>query len=227
MRGTRPARGLAGEGAAIDVDVFHRGRLHETISFGELVQRSAALRKESIVPLAAKASVTGPGIVAPKQRQRIASQDYLPDCRDCTAEMPCNTECGYDPGKGGPVTCGEQGQPCEPYCSATWYYDFYTAWTYYSTGYGGTMCYRTSTYFSQIYNQRITTYRREKIRRTTTCPNSPTCNGYYETDSVIQVQYSYSICYEETPYSCANGVTPCCYNLCDFSFMCSNSYPCY
>ena len=30
----------------------------------------------------------------------------------CNSSVPCDTECGWDPGKGGPVTCGEQGLPC-------------------------------------------------------------------------------------------------------------------
>jgi hypothetical protein len=34
---------------------------------------------------------------------------YLPNCGDCTLTTPCETECGWDPGKGGPVTCGEYG----------------------------------------------------------------------------------------------------------------------
>ena len=35
------------------------------------------------------------------------------DCWDvCNASTPCDTECGWDEGKGGPVTCGEQGLPC-------------------------------------------------------------------------------------------------------------------
>lgn len=38
-----------------------------------------------------------------------AHSDYLPNCADCTQTTPCDTECGYDPGKGGPVTCGEYG----------------------------------------------------------------------------------------------------------------------
>ena len=42
--------------------------------------------------------------------------DYLPNCNDCTYDMPCDTECGYDPGKGGPVTCGEYGGICTPRC---------------------------------------------------------------------------------------------------------------
>ncbi|HEX6902522.1 MAG TPA: hypothetical protein VF789_22570 [Thermoanaerobaculia bacterium] len=37
------------------------------------------------------------------------STSYLPNCADCTRTTPCDTECGYDPGKGGPVTCGEYG----------------------------------------------------------------------------------------------------------------------
>jgi len=39
---------------------------------------------------------------------------YLPNCNDCTWDLPCDTECGYDPGKGGPVTCGEYGGICTP-----------------------------------------------------------------------------------------------------------------
>ena len=32
------------------------------------------------------------------------------DCPDvCTSSTPCDTECGWDPGKGGPVTCAEYG----------------------------------------------------------------------------------------------------------------------
>jgi hypothetical protein len=40
---------------------------------------------------------------------------YLPNCNDCTWDLPCDTECGYDPGKGGPVTCGEYGGICTPW----------------------------------------------------------------------------------------------------------------
>jgi hypothetical protein len=36
----------------------------------------------------------------------------LHSCSECTDEMPCDTECDYDPGKGGPETCGEYGAPC-------------------------------------------------------------------------------------------------------------------
>jgi hypothetical protein len=32
----------------------------------------------------------------------------------CTPSTPCDTECGWDEGKGGPVTCGEQGLSCDP-----------------------------------------------------------------------------------------------------------------
>jgi len=34
---------------------------------------------------------------------------YLPECWMCTTSTPCETECGWEPGKGGPVTCGEYG----------------------------------------------------------------------------------------------------------------------
>jgi hypothetical protein len=38
---------------------------------------------------------------------------YLPSCLDCTPTTPCETECGWEPGKGGPVTCGEYGMNCQ------------------------------------------------------------------------------------------------------------------
>ena len=31
----------------------------------------------------------------------------------CNPTVSCDTECGWDEGKGGPVTCGEQGLPCD------------------------------------------------------------------------------------------------------------------
>jgi hypothetical protein len=38
-----------------------------------------------------------------------ANSSYLPSCGDCTLDTPCWEECGWEPGKGGPVTCGEYG----------------------------------------------------------------------------------------------------------------------
>lgn len=38
-----------------------------------------------------------------------APATYLEECWMCTEETPCDTECGWEPGKGGPVTCGEYG----------------------------------------------------------------------------------------------------------------------
>jgi hypothetical protein len=55
-------------------------------------------------PSAVPILVAGPG--------GSVSFTYLPYCWMCTLEMPCDTECGWDPGKGGPVTCGENGAPC-------------------------------------------------------------------------------------------------------------------
>jgi hypothetical protein len=43
-----------------------------------------------------------------------ASTAFAAECWEvCNPSVPCDTECGYDPGKGGPVTCGEQGLACD------------------------------------------------------------------------------------------------------------------
>ena len=46
-------------------------------------------------------------LVVPLSSQ--ADTSYLENCWECTTETPCWEECGWDPGKGGPVTCGEYG----------------------------------------------------------------------------------------------------------------------
>jgi len=44
-----------------------------------------------------------------------AGAAYAAECWEvCSPSTPCDTECGYDPGKGGPTTCGEYGAECDP-----------------------------------------------------------------------------------------------------------------
>ena len=207
---TRQLHRLAREGGAIEMDILHDGRLRESISFVELVSRGAELRQGSLLPVFAPPQVSGPGKVGGARRQRVATNEYLENCWECTTSHPCDTECGYDPGKGGPTTCGEYGAPCEPWCAPSYTSgEWWTSWTLYSTGYGFGECLHT--WFGyRWHNERIATYRRERIRRTTTCPNSPSCNGCYDTEAVIDVQYSYISCYEETGAGCFNGSMPCC-----------------
>lgn len=39
---------------------------------------------------------------------------FAAECYEvCNSSVPCDTECGYDPGKGGPTTCGEYGAACD------------------------------------------------------------------------------------------------------------------
>jgi hypothetical protein len=220
---------LAHGGAAIDIEVLYDGHARETISFATLASRNAELRERPVIPVFAPSEVRGPGVVTGPRKLRVRTNTYLEDCNDCTSEMPCDTECGYDPGKGGPVTCGEYGAPCDPWCPASYNSgDYYTAWTYYSTGYGAGNCFTTSS-GARWFNQKITTYRREHRQRTTTCPNHPSCNGCYETESLIAVQYSSSTCWEETSSSCGGASTPCCWasNCSVFGWSsCSNSFPC-
>lgn len=201
---------LASEDADIDLEVSYNGRVREKISLPELLGRSAAMRGESVIlPMFAPSVVSGPGIIGARRTPRVSTNDYLPDCGDCTSTTPCETECGWDPGKGGPVTCGEYGV-CQATCAPSWTAnEYWTAWTYYSSGYGPTKCLLTSA-GSRTHNELITTYRRERIRVTTTCPNSPSCNGCYQSQSVIQVQFSNSYCYQDTFFSCFNGQMPCC-----------------
>jgi hypothetical protein len=202
-------------GALIQIDVLHDGSPRETITFAELTDRTEQLREALIVPVFAPSVVSGAGTVTNTRRLRVATNEYLENCWECTEAHPCETECGYDPGKGGPVTCGEYGAPCTPTCAAGPYTsgEWWTAWTYYSSGYGYSECFRVYTSGSfpyRLHNQLLTTYRRERIRRTTTCPNAPSCTGCYDTEAVIQVQYSQSECWQETGQTCFNGVTACC-----------------
>jgi hypothetical protein len=219
---------LVREGAAIEIDVLRDGSLRDTISFAKLLSHSAELREAALAPLFVPSSVSGPGMVPGTRRLRVATNEYLESCSDCTSNHPCDTECGYDPGKGGPTTCGEYGAPCEPWCAPSFTSgEWWTSWTLYSSGYSGGQC--LDTFFGlRWHNRRVTTYRRERIRRTTTCPNSPSCTGCYDTESVIDVQYSTLYCYEETASSCAIGQAPCCSTCSVYGWSeCSNTFPCF
>jgi hypothetical protein len=220
---------LASEGAVIEIEVRHNGSAVEALSFAGLTGRAAALVKQGFVPVAAQAEVSGPGLVAPARTSRVTTEEYLESCSECTYAHPCNTECGWDPGKGGPVTCGENGAPCggEPTCTgSTNMGEWWGPWTYYSTSLSGWWQCVSNGYGGDRYNERIYTYKRDRIRRTKTCPNAPSCTGCYDTDEVISVQYSQSSCYENSYYPCSFPVTPCCSRTTCTGFFnpCSNNY---
>jgi len=221
---------LANDGVAIDVEILYAGQFRERASFAELALRGSQLLGETYIPLFAPSMVSGPGEVKSARRLKAATNEYLENCWECTENHPCETECGYDPGKGGPVTCGEYGAPCEPTCIGSYTSgEWWTGWTFVSTSLGASKCIVRSFgsgSFGDLWRERTTTYRRERIRRTTTCPNAPSCNGCYNTEAVIQVQYSSSVCWENTYSTCSFPVTPCCYR-CGMSSVCDSAFGCW
>lgn len=216
---------LANDGMVIDVEILHAGQRREMAGFADLTLRSAQILGQQYIPLFAPSLVSGPGEVKSTRRLKAATNEYLENCWECTESHPCDTECGYDPGKGGPVTCGEYGAPCEPYCPSSYTSgEWWTAWTYVSTGLYDTRCFASSAgSFGTEYKKRGTTYRRERIRRTTTCPNSPSCSGCYDTESVIEVQYSTSYCWEQYG-GCLYPDVPCCGTCGVSTWDCSNNW---
>jgi hypothetical protein len=224
---------LAREGAVIEVTLRQGGSIVETLSYAELTARSAALAEKGFTPVFAPVEVSGPGLDRPVRTGRVQTNEYLENCGDCTYDHPCDTECGWDPGKGGPVTCGEQGQPCggQPTCAgSTVMGEWWGPWTYHSTSYSGwSVCLKNSFSGGYRYYEKLTTYRRDRIRRTRTCPNAPSCDGCYDTDSVVSVGYSYSVCYENSYSFCSFPETACCSSLSCSGFIspCTNTFPCW
>ena len=218
---------LFAEGAGIDVEIHQAGQRIETLLFEDLVARSSNLREQVLVPVAVPAEVRGPGVR--RQPARITTNDYLPDCGDCTDTTPCETECGYDPGKGGPVTCGEYGMGCQADCppQQNWG-EYYTDWYFYGSGPSGWgECYVTE-YYNRWHDEYVYVWRRDRIRQTNNCPNSPSCDGCYITEQVVGYQLTYDSCYARTAYTCSPAYMPCCGALCTWfpGIPCSDDWPC-
>lgn len=201
--------------ASIKIEVHQKGRLVESLSFEDLKQRGADLNSRQAVPLVVRSKVSGPGNRGGGDTMKsVVAFDYLESCGDCTSEMPCDTECGWDPGKGGPVTCGEQGQPCDDNstCScSTVYQEVWGPWyvynAYYSNQYA---CYEDEHEFSYWYRAYIQQTRRDRIRRTFVCPNCPACTGCYTQEDVIDYQLSSTGCWSNTYSFCSWGDPLCC-----------------
>jgi hypothetical protein len=218
---------LVREEAPIKIEIRQQGRLFESLSFQDLTRRSAELVKNPGVLLAVQSTVSGPGDHRRAERQRpLFAKDYLESCNDCTETTPCDTECGWDPGKGGPETCGEYGAPCASTCSCS-----YTPWEHWSDWYyigsytaGPSYCYVDSAFGgSSWFQYYVQQYRRDRIRTTYICPNCPSCSGCYFQDEVISYQTGYSQCLYDTYSSCFSGATACCSALCSFSSYCNSS----
>lgn len=209
---------LAKDGAAIQIEVHQEGQLFETLSFGAFKQRSAELGKREMMALAVQSTVSGPGDLGGDKIRSVVAFNYLEDCGDCTTSTSCDTECGYDPGKGGPVTCGEYGVcASECYCS-TVVEEYWTSWyflrSYYTNQYACLQSF-TVTPPSGAWHQRyVEEYRRDRIRRTYVCPNCPSCDNCYYQEQVIAYEIGYLDCWDEGVQICSNASTPCCSDLC-------------
>jgi hypothetical protein len=220
----RRLHGLAGDGAAIDVKIFRQGRLHEALSFKELLRRSAKLRDSRDVLVVVHSAVGGLGDRGEPRRPLLLK--VLDSCNDCTDDMPCDTECGYDPGKGGPETCGEYGAPCGGStcgCSHV-LQDSWTSWYFnrsypYSPSYYDCLKSSANGYtYHQLY---ILEYRRDLVRSSIICPSCPSCVGCYYHQEVIDYQLSDASCLSDTHGFCGFGRTPGCYELCAYSSFCN------
>ncbi|HET9210004.1 MAG TPA: hypothetical protein VFR03_06385 [Thermoanaerobaculia bacterium] len=217
---------LAQRDAAIRIEVRQQGRLFDSLSFQDLKQRGTELTKRPAMLLMAQSSVSGPGDLRPVAKPRLPRvKDYLENCNDCTESTPCDTECGYDPGKGGPETCGEYGAPCLSTCQCS-----YTPWTHWSNWYainsyytGPSYCYVSDSFGdSTWFEYYVVEYRRDQIQTTYTCPNCPSCDGCYDQDTVISYETTYTYCLADTYQFCFFGDTACCSApFCSFNNYCN------
>jgi hypothetical protein len=219
----RRLHGLAED--AINVQIFRQGRLHEALSFKELLRRSAELRGSRDVLVVVHSTVGGLGDRGEPRRPSLLLK-VLDSCNDCTDDMPCDTECGYDPGKGGPETCGEYGAPCGgSTCPCTHVLaDSWTSWYFnraypYSPAYYE--CLKSSATDSTYHQRYILEYRRDLIRSSTICPNCPSCVSCYYHEEVIDYQLTNGSCLSNTYAGCFSGRTPWCSELCSYSSVCN------
>lgn len=197
----------------VRVEIRQNGRRVESLSFQDLRQRSADLGGQAL-SLAVRSTVSGPGNRSGDTMKSVVALTYLENCGDCTVEMPCSTECGWDPGKGGPVTCGEQGQPCDGgggcACSASGG-EFWTSWYVYNSYFSNTYdCFEDKWDNSYLHRLYVYQSRRDRIRRTYVCPNCPYCTGCYTQDEVIDYQLSSTGCWSNTYGFCSWGSPLCC-----------------
>jgi len=171
-------------------------------------------------------TVRGVGERAEPGKPPLFGAKVLDSCSECTDEMPCDTECGYDPGKGGPVTCGENGAPCGGStcpCSHV-LYDSWTSW-YFNRAYAYSPatydCLKSAPNWWTTHQVYILEYRRDLVRHSTICPNCPSCVGCYYQEQVIDYQLSSSYCYHDLNSYCGQGRTPYCYELCAVTSVCN------
>lgn len=217
---------LAQDGSRIEVQVFQAGRRLATLPFQELLRRSAELGARGGVPVVVRSMVRGVGNRSEPRKPSFFGAKVLDSCSECTDEMPCDTECGYDPGKGGPVTCGENGAPCGGstcQCS-TVLYDSWTSW-YFNRSYPYSPatydCLKSGASSYSTHRVYVLEYRRDLVRHSTICPNCPSCVGCYYQEQVIDYQLSNTYCYADLGGGCGFGRTAGCYELCSPTAHCN------
>lgn len=206
---------LSQSGSHVELEVFQQGALLEAFSFDELLRRSTELRKGRTVQVVVPSTVQGPGDQGKPIQRQSAVLKYLESCADCTSTTPCDTECGYDPGKGGPVTCGEYGVcqwtcDCETVISDRWT-DWYRVREFPGTDF---RCFVAFGGGSRWHQAIWTEWRRDRIRRTYVCPNCPSCDNCYTREELIAYELAYTYCWLDTGPSCSPGSWPCCSSLC-------------
>lgn len=213
----RDLRAKADAGAQVLIDVASELRGAESFRLDELVARSHELAAEGRLPLVVEPRYEGSAADG-RPAGALRLKTYLEDCGDCTTSTPCETECGYDEGKGGPVTCGEYGI-CEPAtCECEWVsYEYWTDLYYYGSAPVSPpsyQCYQAFGGGSRWHELWADIYRRDRIQRKQICPNCPSCSGCYIEETVIAYQLYYSYCWQDTGPYCTNGSLPCCSELC-------------
>lgn len=211
---------VAAGGSVVEIEVYLQEELMATLGFDELVQESAELVASTSVPLVVQSSVEGPGDPG-TPIHAITAKSYLADCGDCTSTTPCDTECGWDDGKGGPVTCGEYGAPCAPAAcqceySPSYYWTGWSQYAFYPYNPTTYYCHRSSLGGSNWHRLFVRVYRRDQIERKTVCPNCPSCSGCYVQERVVQYQLNYTTCRLEEFTPCSFGSRPCCSQLCQY-----------
>ncbi|HYG64846.1 MAG TPA: hypothetical protein VEL74_19855 [Thermoanaerobaculia bacterium] len=217
---------LAQQGSRIEVQVFQAGRRLAALPFKGILRRSTELGASGAVQVVVHSTVRGIGERAEPRNPPLLGTKVLASCSECLDEMPCDTECGYDPGKGGPVTCGENGAPCGGStceCSRV-LYDSWTSW-YFNRAYAYSPatydCLKSGSSFYTTHQVYILEYRRDLVRSSMICPNCPSCVGCYFHQQVIDYQLTTSYCYYNVGGGCGFGRTAACYELCSMTSYCN------
>ncbi|MEM8962152.1 MAG: hypothetical protein AAGD38_11785 [Acidobacteriota bacterium] len=192
------------EGTRIEVELVTDRSILERLSFGQVMEQSAALRQQGALPVTLLTEVAGSGATLPPV-PRLATRN---GCGFCTSTSDCDDVGPYDDGKGDCTTCGEYGV-CDPggcACSSV-INTYWTSW--FVTGFTYVGPYRCIDYSHPVPDSRAlraqVTYRRNQVRVTRTCPNCPSCSGCYNTESIINYQTQTLYCYVDQNTSCSPG----------------------